>query len=193
MLSQIENMLPPPSHAVKFQDVDIAENQRMRIYTPTAAAESSEERLPIGLYPHSGGWYTGSIETEDFLCRNVAENAGMIIFSPDYRLAPENPYPAGLNDVCFAYEWMYHNAGKYGGDPRKKFIMGGSAGGNLSACVSVKYASDPELSVSGFIAACFMSCDPSALPSEYKERLSEEGFGNMPILGTDIVKLARGG
>jgi len=191
LFSGIEKLLPPPSDAVTSQDISIAENQRMRIYTPVAAAESKCQPLPVGLYPHCGGWYAGSLELEDFLCRNVAENSRMIIFSPEYRLAPEHPYPAGLNDVCFAYVWMYRNAAKYGGDPKKKFIMGGSAGGNLSACVSVRYAADPELSVSGFIAACLLSCDPSAMPSEYKERFSYEGYENVPILGPEIVKLAR--
>ncbi|KAJ9616547.1 hypothetical protein H2200_000266 [Cladophialophora chaetospira] len=196
LFSNIEKLLPPPSDAVKSQDVYIAENQRMRIFAPVLAVEGKDQALPVGLYPHCGGWYAGSIEMEDFLCRNVAENARMIIFSPDYRLAPEHPYPAGFNDVCFAYEWMYQNAVKYDGNPKKKFIsreqkMGGSAGGNLSACVAVKYAADPELSVSGLIAACFPSCDPSAMPSEYKGRLREQEFKSTPMLGTDIVKLAR--
>ncbi|KAK6381504.1 hypothetical protein LTS17_004562 [Exophiala oligosperma] len=191
MFALIEKNLPPPSPAVKAQDVVIAPGQRVRIFTPVEAAKESTNALPVGFYPHCGGWYAGSVEMEDFLARDVAENAGMIIFSPDYRLAPEHPYPAGLNDVCFAYEWMHKNAAAYGGDPQKKFIMGGSAGGNLTAVLAVKYAADADLSCSGFIAACFPSCDPSALPPEYQGRNDIADFHSAPMLGIDTVLQAR--
>src|SRR5277367_3911608 len=120
--------LPPPNDdAVKTQDIQVRKDLRVRTYVPTGL----KDPLPVGLYIHCGGWFTGSIEGEDHLCRNIAESSKIILVSPEYRLAPEHPYPAGLDDCCAAYEWMHANASKYGGDHKKKFIMGGSAGGIL--------------------------------------------------------------
>jgi acetyl esterase/lipase len=114
-----------------------------------------------------------------------------MLFSPDYRLAPENPYPAGLDDVSTAYEWMHSNAAKYGGDPSKKTIMGGSAGGNLTACVAVKYASQGDLAPVGVIAAVLASCDPAVLPKEYRQRYTPELYADAPLVGNAIVEQAR--
>ena len=146
----------------------------------------------MGLYIHSGGWYAGSIEAEDYLCRHIAEKSNMILFSPEYRLVPENPYPAGLEDVCAAYEFMHANATKHGGDPKKKFTMGASAGANLSACVALKYASNAELKPHGLISACMVSCDPRALPSDYKSRYTPQIYSDAPMVGNAIVHQARG-
>lgn len=180
--------IPPPTDAVRTEDVQVSSTQRIRIYTPTGQSDS----LPVGLYIHSGGWYTGSIESEDFLCRNIAEKSNIILFSPEYRLAPEHPYPAGLEDVCAAYEFMHAKAKDFGGDATKKFIMGGSAGGNLAACVALKYSSKPDLKPAGLIAACLTTCDPKALPSEFKSRYTPELYSDAPMIGNAIMKQARG-
>lgn len=190
--SQIEPLLPAPDAAVRTEDVFIQPDQRIRIYTPAKAAAEASSPLPVGLYIHCGGWYSGSIDIEDFLCRNVAENAGIILFSPDYRLAPENPYPAGFEDVCRAYEWMHDHAATYGGDAQRKFTMGGSAGGNLSACVAVKYAAHETLRVSGFISACLPACDPKCLPEKYRPRFTPELYPNAPMVGSETLAQARG-
>jgi acetyl esterase/lipase len=180
--------LPEPTDAVKFEDVQLSASQRVRVYIPTGATDP----LPVGLYIHSGGWYTGSIEAEDFLCRTIAEQSQIILFSPEYRLAPENPYPAGLEDCCKAYEFMHATASNYGGNPQKKFIMGGSAGGNLTACVGLKYVSNAELKPAGIVVACMLSCDPKALPAEYKKRYSSLKYRNAPMIDDASVQQARG-
>ena len=160
--------------------------RKMRIYTPVG----SSEKLPVGLYIHSGGWYTGGIDEEDFLCRAIAEKVGMVLFSPEYRLAPENPYPAGLDDVCHTYEYM-HNFAAAHGDPNKKFIMGGSAGGNLSACVALKYASNPELRPAGLVVACLISCEPESLPHEYRDRYTPDLYADAPMITNKLARKAR--
>ena len=180
--------LPIPNDAVKTEDIQMREDQRVRIYTPTGF----KDPLPVGLYIHCGGWFSGSIEGEDHLCRNIAENSKIILLSPEYRLAPEHSYPAGLNDCCAAYEWMHANASKYGGDYKKKFLMGGSAGGNLAACVGLKYASDPELRPSGLILACLQTCDVNAFPEPYKKRFTPEKYADSPMIGREIMLQAVG-
>src|SRR5271155_1274745 len=181
--------LPPPNDdAVKTLDIQVRKDLRVRTYVPTGL----KDPLPVGLYIHCGGWFTGSIEGEDHLCRNIAESSKIILVSPEYRLAPEHPYPAGLDDCCAAYEWMHANASKYGGDHKKKFIMGGSAGGNLAACVALKYASDPELRPSGLILACLQSCDVGAFPEAYRKRFTPEKYADSAMLGRELMIQAVG-
>lgn len=183
----VKPLIPPPTEAVQTKDVVYVSNRTMRIYIPA----NRETASPVGLYIHSGGWCAGDIEQEDFQCRTIAEKCGIILFSPDYRLAPENPYPAGLEDVCTAYEFMHNTANEHGGNPDQRFIMGGSAGGNLAACVALKYASNPKLKPSGLVVACLNSCDPEGMPEEYKGRYKPELYADSPMIGNEIVRQAR--
>jgi versiconal hemiacetal acetate esterase len=184
----------PGMKSVETRDIQIDENLRARIYIPPRSPEGStppNEGLPVGLYIHAGGWFTGSVDGEDFMCRDIAFNSQIILISPEYRLAPENPYPAGLEDCFRAYEYIHSHAVELGGSPRQKFIMGASSGGNLTACVALKYTSDPELRASGIMVSCMMSCDPSALPAEYKEKYYPDVYLDTPIINTDSKRLAR--
>lgn len=183
-------MMPPPSEKVSVQDITITGNIRVRVYKPNGDEKSP---LPVGLYIHSGGWYTGSIEAEDHLCRNIVENVNIILFSPEYRLAPEHPYPAGLDDLSAVYEFMHSDGSKFGGDGNNKIIMGGSAGGNLAVCVALKYVSRSTMKPTGLVAACMMSCEPSALPQSYAGRYQPEMYSDSAILSMDLVNKVRGG
>jgi acetyl esterase/lipase len=136
--------------------------------------------------------FTGSIDAEDFLCRDIAFNSNIILFSPEYRLAPEDPFPAGLEDCFETYEYMHDHAVEFGGSPRRKFIMGGSAGGNLSAYVALKYASNLVLRPAGVMLSCMSSCDPLAMPAEYKKRYFPDRFLETPVIDTKSIQLARG-
>jgi acetyl esterase/lipase len=82
---------------------------------------------------------------------------------------------------------MHGNASRYEADGTKKFIMGGSAGGNLAAAVALKYASSPALRASGLIIACPSTCDRRALPEEYKLRWTPELYADAPMIGREIV------
>jgi len=189
MFEGMKPLLPPPTDAVSTADVTVpSSGQRVRIYNPTR----TPGKLPVGLYIHSGGWYSGSIENEDFLCRNVAENAEMVLYSVEYRLAPEHPFPAGLDDVCAAYEFMHETAAGNGADPTQKFIMGGSAGGNYTAAVGLKYATNADFKAKGLCIFVPATCDPSALPDEYKAKYTPERYEDAPVLGNDLVRQARG-
>ncbi|ETN36202.1 uncharacterized protein HMPREF1541_08479 [Cyphellophora europaea CBS 101466] len=178
---------PPKPDSIKEEVVQITPERYVKIYTPAQASG----QLPVGLYVHSGGWYAGAVEFEDGLCRDIVQRSNIILFSPEYGLAPENPFPDGLNDVCKAYEWMHENASKYGGDPTRKAVMGGSAGANLSACVAVKYASDHALRPSAILLGAMASCDPRALPDEYRRRLTPEKYKDLPMISTQDMITAR--
>ncbi len=102
----------------------------VRIYTP-----AGKEPLPVLLYFHGGGWVLGDIEASDPLCRTLANNTGCIIISVDYRLAPEHPFPAAVDDAYYATQWVAANSAGFGGDPSRIAVCGDSAGGNLTAVV----------------------------------------------------------
>jgi len=105
----------------------------IRIYT----AEGTGKR-PVMVYYHGGGWVVGNIETHDIVTRYLAKASGGIVVSVDYRLAPENPFPAAVEDAYAALEWVSENAESLGGDPSRIAVAGDSAGGNISAVVSLR-------------------------------------------------------
>src|SRR5581483_8619349 len=89
---------------------------------------------PIVIYIHGGAWTLGSPATHGKLIRQFAE-AGYLTIAPDYRLAPENPFPAGFDDCAFTAQWAAENASRYGGATDRMAMGGDSAGGNLTAAV----------------------------------------------------------
>ncbi len=105
----------------------------VRIYSHAAAVG-----LPIVIYCHGGGWVLGGLDSHDNTCRAIAKKAGVVVLSPDYGLAPEAPYPSGLDDVYAALVWAVKHAGDIGGDPAAVFLAGDSAGGNLAAATALR-------------------------------------------------------
>lgn len=183
-------ILPPPTDAVIATDTTVpSTGQKIRIYKP-ASSSSSSTPLPVGLYIHSGGWYSGSLEHEDYLARNICENSNIIIYSPDYRLAPEHPFPAGHSDVYAAYEYMCHSAAEQGGDPSKRFVMGGSAGGNLTASTILRYARHPEFKAQGAVIICAATAHTEILETLYKNRYTPELYSDAPMIGNEILHQA---
>jgi acetyl esterase len=106
-----------------------------RVYRPPGS-----DVLPGHLALHGGGWWLGSVRelVNDAICRDRCVGAGVVVVALDYRLAPEHPFPTGLEDAHAALHWMAENAGALGIDPANLSIGGGSAGGNLCAALSMK-------------------------------------------------------
>ncbi len=105
----------------------------LRVYTPVAAGGSA---LPALVYFHGGGFVLGDLDCFDSICRALAESSGCRIVSVDYRLAPEHPFPAAVDDCFAALKWIEANAASLGIDPNRLVVGGDSAGGNLAAVVS---------------------------------------------------------
>ncbi|NUP04768.1 MAG: alpha/beta hydrolase [Polyangiaceae bacterium] len=91
---------------------------------------------------HGGGFVLGSIRSHEGLCRALAERAEVTVVSVDYRLAPEHPFPCGLEDAVAATRWVLKNAGSLGIDARSVAVGGDSAGGNMSAVVAQTLATE---------------------------------------------------
>jgi acetyl esterase len=95
---------------------------------------------PLLVYIHGGGMVYGDLDTHDAACRFLAERSDVRVLSLDYRLAPEHPFPAGVEDVWAAYQWAAEHAEDLGADPDRIAVGGDSAGGYLSAVVALKAA-----------------------------------------------------
>lgn len=102
-----------------------------RIYTPNKPIEKS----PTILYFHPGGWVLGDLNTAHSYCTELCSRVGATVVSVDYRLAPENKFPAAVEDAITAYEWTLYNISQLGRDLRKVIVAGESAGANLAAVV----------------------------------------------------------
>jgi acetyl esterase len=92
---------------------------------------------PLLVYYHGGGWVIGDLDTHDGVCRFLAAAAGVTVLSIDYRLAPEHPFPAAVEDAWAGFAWAAANAAEIGADPARIAVGGDSAGGNLAAVVSL--------------------------------------------------------
>ena len=107
----------------------------LRLYRPHGSAAT--DRLPVLVYYHGGGFVIGDRDTHDVLCRELANGSGCAVVSVDYRLAPEAPFPAAVEDCWAATRWIVDNAASLGVDADRLAVGGDSAGGNLAAVVSI--------------------------------------------------------
>lgn len=105
----------------------------VRVYWPPVAEQTD---LPVVVFCHGGGWSIGDLDTHDAVARAHAVGAEAIVVSVDYRLAPEHPFPAGVDDCWAALQWVGDHAAELGGDPNRIAVAGDSAGGNLAAVIA---------------------------------------------------------
>ena len=116
----------------------------LRIYSPLGLPQRV---LPGIVFFHGGGWVAGSLETHDGFCRRLANESGCRVIAVDYRLAPEHPFPFGLEDGYAATSHVARHARAFGIDPARLGIAGDSAGGGLAAavCRMARNAGAPKL------------------------------------------------
>lgn len=103
-----------------------------RLYRPRDLVEPG----PMLVFFHGGGWVVGDLDSHDDMCRFLARSAGIRVLSVDYRLAPEHPFPAALDDCLDAYAHVADSAAELGTSPDALAVGGDSAGGNLAASVA---------------------------------------------------------
>lgn len=102
--------------------------------------KDSKEKRNLVLFVHGGGFIGGDVKTKGNQCRYLAQQSGAVVVSPEYRLAPETPYPGAEEDVLGTIDWLEDNADRFNIDTDKMAIMGESAGGHLAvnACLKDK-------------------------------------------------------
>ena len=135
----------------------------VRVYKPV-----DEEGLPVLVYLHGGGFVVGDVDTHDNVCSILANRTEALVVSVDYRLAPEHPFPAALEDAYAAVEWAEDHAADLGGDPDRLVVGGDSAGGNLTAGVTL-LARDREESPD---VDRQLLVYPAVAPGDHEERSS---------------------
>ena len=129
---------PPPEATAGTQDFAIAgPGGELRLRVHRGAGSGGDDVLPCLLYLHGGGWVLGDLESHDGICRRLANEGGCSVVAVDYRLAPEHPFPAAVEDSVAALAWVAANAMALRIDPARIAVGGDSAGGNLAAVLAI--------------------------------------------------------
>lgn len=130
---------PQPPEVAEWVDLEpdspLAPPVRVRVMRPTPT--EGHEKRPALVFFHGGGWVIGDLDTHDTLCRELALQAGVVVVSVDYRLAPEHRFPAAVDDCVVATRWVHSQADALGIDAHRLAVGGDSAGGNLAAVVAL--------------------------------------------------------
>jgi acetyl esterase len=124
--------IPPPAigAATDIEAPGPTGPMRLRRYAPTESGPKSKAAI---LFMHGGGCVIGDLETHDIFCRALCHDTGAMVFALDYRLAPEHPFPAAVEDSVAALTWLAREAETLGIDPERIAVVGDSAGGGLAA------------------------------------------------------------
>lgn len=157
----------PPVEGVSSADYRIPPAQgpeiRVRVYRPAGQADN----LPAMLWIHGGGYCLGSLQQDDYLVRNLCKAVGCILVSVEYRLAPEHPFPAPLDDCYQALKWLSDNTGDLGIDASRLSIGGISAGAGLAAGTALLARDRAEVDLIFQFLLCPMIDDRSITDSSF--------------------------
>lgn len=135
----------------------------VRVYRP----ENPLERLPALLWIHGGGYCLGAMESDDNVVRQIAKAVGSVIVSVEYRLAPEHPFPAALNDCSTALQWLADNTDTLAVDPARIAIGGISAGAGLAAGLALYVRDKTDITLVFQFLLCPMIDDRCVTPSSH--------------------------
>ncbi|KAI0363001.1 Alpha/beta hydrolase fold-3 [Pilatotrama ljubarskyi] len=138
------------------------------------SASDSGATFPAMLWTHGGGFVFGNLELDDYWLRILCVDLQMMIVNVDYRLAPEHPFPTGVNDSYAALKWTVQNASRIKADLSKGFIVSGrSAGGNFAAVLAHRAKADPFFAphpLTGQFLQIPATIHVAAVPDEYKDK-----------------------
>lgn len=146
-----------------------------------ALGSAADEPLPLFVFFHGGGWTVGDLDSYDCLCRTLANKARCAVLSVDYRLAPEHPFPAAVDDAYTAIRWAYENAASLYVDAARIAVGGDSAGGNLAA-VATLLALDRGTPPLVFQLLVYPATD------QRSERPSQRQFGRGYLLDLESIR-----
>lgn len=133
----------------------------VRVYSPAS------EPAPVLVYLHGGGWVLGSVDAFHGVYATLARLSGCVIVAVEYRLAPEHPFPAPLEDAWTVTTWLAEHAGDVGGFPGQLAVGGDSAGGNMSAVIA-RRARDAGIDL-GLQLLVYPVCDADLETASYRE------------------------
>jgi acetyl esterase len=198
---QIEAMLAkaaglPPMHTVPIEAIRATDLQRYQIGVPKDEVHAVQDRviegprgdipirlyrptpdvtLPLVLFFHGSGFCICSIETHDAMCRQISRRSNCVVVSVDYRLAPENPFPAGPDDCYAATLWAVAHADELGADPSRLAVCGDSAGATMAAGVALRVRDEKGPAIRAQVLLYPVTDHYETARPSYTER--GEGFG----------------
>src|SRR5215469_12865527 len=140
----------------------------VRVYRPEPTGSPPQ----AAVFFHGGGWVLGGLDSHDTLCRELAAQAGAVLVAVDYRLAPEHPYPAGLDDCAAATRWVAAHAADLGADGPGLAVVGDSAGASLAAGVAMLATDDGDVAVTLQVLA-YPALDPAMDTASYKKNADD--------------------
>lgn len=124
----------PEMMSVEERVLERGAGPRVRIYRPYGVGDAS----PVVVYLHGGGWVLCDLDSHDGVCRLLADRAGMVVVSVEYRLSPEHTFPDATDDAYAVVGWVARSAARWGGDPCRIAVAGDSAGGALAAATAMR-------------------------------------------------------
>jgi acetyl esterase/lipase len=156
---------PAPEASITTKELIIRSGLKVRIYTPAGYKGDK----PVCVFYHGGGWAMGDLDGEDIQVRIACRDAGVVIVSVDYRLAPQYPYPAPLEDCVFAYNWALENGEMLRTTPGLAAVYGTSAGANLALATALKIVDDGKGdSLVGVVAVVPVTVAPACVPEKLR-------------------------
>jgi acetyl esterase len=154
---------------------------RALAFHPEAAASPA----PVLVFLHGGGWVIMSPESHARVTKELATATGAVVVSVDYRLAPEHPHPAALDDAVAAFRWVREHASELGGDPGRVGLAGDSAGGNLTAAATLWLLANAETPPRATLLICPVT--DTAFDTASFHRLAPDD----PVLDADLMRFFR--
>ncbi|KAH8802573.1 lipase/esterase-like protein [Xylogone sp. PMI_703] len=174
---------PEPNPSVTTRDEKINDDVVVRIYTPNKLTTTGN--LPLCFYIHGGGYVSGSLDSEDFMCRFIALHIPCIVVSVDYKLGPRFKFPVMVDDCVAAFNWAWENAENLGATQAKVFTCGASAGGGLALNVANEMISAGNRNrVKGVVSLVPVTLHPHHVPEEYKSGYTsyEANASGVPVI-----------
>ena len=147
----------------------------VRIYRPAGSGSR-----PVVVFFHGGGWVLGGLKGHNAICRRIAAENKCVLMAVDYRLAPQHPFPAAVEDAYDATCWAGSHTAELGAAPEKVIVMGDSAGGNLSAVVSLMARDAGEPPIAGQVLIYPVVDMVNAYPSKTR-------YADNPVLSKEMV------
>ncbi len=159
-LPAVEGVTSQDHFAPGFQDDPAV---RVRVYRPNV----QPNKLPALYWIHGGGYVMGDIEQDDRLMKQLVKRIGCVTVSVDYRLAPEHPFPAPVEDCYAGLKWLFRHAGEFGVEPSRIAIGGASGGGGLAAGLALLTSDRGEVQIAFQLLIYPMIDDRNATPASY--------------------------
>jgi acetyl esterase len=141
-----------------------------RVYRPAAG------RIPLVVYLHGGGWTIGNLESHDRMCRRLADGSGAAVLAIDYRLAPEHPWPASVDDTVAALRWVASAPGDLGEVPSAVAVAGDSAGGTLAALACLRLRDEYPAALPRLQALLYANTDLTGTQPSMREKAAGWGL-----------------